>query len=236
MIADIHSHLLVGIDDGSRRIDFTASALARLSALGFDCLAFTPHFYPSRTHLDKFIEKRYNAFDQIRALPEARNFKFTLGAELYLTDFAFNLESMDELCYTGTRFILTELEYLDSYSPLVEEKLFRLMTNYAVTPVLAHIERYPWLISSRALLSQFRSMGCKMQVNLSALGNIFLRRKIFRAIDFGFVDFIGNDLHRSMPKETEFLGFFRKLEKKFGQGFLAFTAENAERMIFSARV
>lgn len=235
MIADIHSHLLVGIDDGSRQIGFTAAALARLFALGFDRLAFTPHFYPSRTSLDKFLEKRYNAFNQIRALPEAKKFKFTLGAELYLTELAFNLESMDELCYTGTKFILTELEYLDFYSPSVEEKLFRLMTNYEVTPVLAHIERYPWLISNRALLSRFHTMGCKMQINLSSLENFFLRRKIFRAIDFGFVDFIGNDLHRTMPKESEFQEFFHRLEKKFGQGFIAFTAENADQMIFSAK-
>lgn len=235
MIADIHSHLLVGIDDGSRQIDFSASALARLSALGFDRLAFTPHFYPSRTSLDKFLEKRYNAFNQIKALPEAKKFRFSLGAELYLTDLAFNLESMDELCYTGTKFLLTELEYLDSYSSSVEEKLFRLMTNYGVTPVLAHIERYPWLISNRALLLRLRNMGCKMQINLSGIENLFLRRKIFRAIDFGFVDFIGNDLHRSMPAESAFLEIFHRLEKKFGSGFLAFTAENSDQMIFSSR-
>lgn len=195
MRADVHSHLLPGIDDGARDVFQTRVALRSLSESGISYLAFTPHFYASEQPLPSFLEKRELAWNAVRDFPETQSLHVTLGAEVYLTEEVFNWEELRSLCYTGTDLMLTELETLDHFTPTMERRLIRLSEDYGITPVLAHIDRYPFLLGDPKLLFHLRCIGCLFQVNLDSFSFFFPRRKLFRLAEDGLIDFFGQDVH-----------------------------------------
>ena len=45
---DVHSHLLPGVDDGSRSFETSVEVLRRFAADGVECVVLTPHLNVSR--------------------------------------------------------------------------------------------------------------------------------------------------------------------------------------------
>ena len=62
MIIDFHSHILPGIDDGSRDIEESIILLDKLAANGTDLVVATPHFYCDEQSVDDFLANRNNAY------------------------------------------------------------------------------------------------------------------------------------------------------------------------------
>lgn len=60
-VIDFHSHVLPGIDDGSKSIRESARMLAASAAQGVTHIAATPHFYPAETSPERFLERREQA-------------------------------------------------------------------------------------------------------------------------------------------------------------------------------
>lgn len=220
MFADVHSHVLFGIDDGARSVEETRHLLKELRVCGQTHLAFTPHYYPYKRSLASFLEKREVAFSRVVTLPEAKDFCFTLGAEVYLTETLLNNEDLTSLCYTGTRFLLTELEYTDYFTDATKFRLLRLVEDFGVVPVLAHIDRYPFLWKDEAMLAELRRMGCRFQVNFSALTSFFPRSRARRLLRAGYLDFLGEDVHHSVfpaEKKKKIVETLQKQERSFSE-------------------
>ena len=120
----------------------------------------------------------------------------------------------------GTRFILTELEYGVPFGKGMERRLERLINDISLVPVLAHIERFPFLLDDPALVAYLREMGCLCQMNLQDFGNVFMKRKMLRLVMEGMVDYLGEDLHRSPIAP----GKKRKILSELDRAEPAFTA------------
>ncbi len=232
MFADIHSHILPGVDDGPKESQHSRQLLSELSACGVTHLAFTPHYYPDQRTIHSFLDKREKAYREILGFPEADKFSFALGAEVYLTGTLFIKENLTRLCFQGTSLMLTELEYTDQFADVTRLRLLRLTEERGITPILAHIDRYPFLWKNTKLLHKLRDMGCLFQVNLSAFADPFSRARALRVMDEGLVDFLGEDVHSfTMPSKKK-EKIFDFLEKK-RPGFLTSVAKKAEINLFS---
>ena len=59
---DFHTHILPGIDDGSRDIRMTEQMLEKEAAMGVTHIYATPHFYAHRANVTRFLEKREKRF------------------------------------------------------------------------------------------------------------------------------------------------------------------------------
>ncbi len=202
MRADIHSHLLRGIDDGISTRFGLQEALSSLSCQGITHLALTPHFYPTQDSLERFCHRRQAAFEEFLTFPEAEAFTLSLGAEVYFTDTLFNYADLTPLCYAGTRLMLTELETKSSFSVYTEKRLLRLIQEHQIVPVLAHIDRYPFLYRDLGLLQHLSDMGCYFQVNFDAFSGWLSRRRMLGIFREGHSYFLGEDVH-SLPMEKE---------------------------------
>jgi protein-tyrosine phosphatase len=55
---DFHTHILPGIDDGSKNIEMTMEMLEEEARQGVTEICATPHFYAHRMSFDSFLEKR----------------------------------------------------------------------------------------------------------------------------------------------------------------------------------
>ena len=61
MIVDFHSHVLPGIDDGSRSVEESLVMLKRMQDQGIAAVVATPHFYASHHFPEEFLERRERA-------------------------------------------------------------------------------------------------------------------------------------------------------------------------------
>ena len=79
---DWHSHILPGIDDGSRNVEESISLLNSQMAQGVKVAIATPHFYANDESVESFVDKRSKAFELLKAEVPETSLEIRLGAEV----------------------------------------------------------------------------------------------------------------------------------------------------------
>lgn len=197
--ADMHSHLLPGIDDGLHELEQTVQFIKDLKSLGYSKLICTPHIlsdlYPNNrdTILPKLLMVR-------QALQEAGVEISLEAAAEYMIDHEFAeliaTSKKEELLTIANDYILVEMSYL-SPSPNFEKVIFDLRMM-GLQPIVAHPERYNYYHNQFEQYERFKELGCKLQVNLLSLSGIYgsnvkkVAEKLFKN---QMVDFLGTDMH-----------------------------------------
>jgi tyrosine-protein phosphatase YwqE len=195
--ADMHSHLLPGIDDGAQNMTESIELVNGLRALGFEALYTTPHVMSDR--YPNTPDTIARASEQLLAGLVAANhstIRLQAAAE-YLLDDAFGtlIEKGDLLTLPGKR-VLVEESFV-APSPRMEEHIFTLCVNGYI-PVMAHPERYHFWQKSLAHYKKLLEMGCDLQVNLLSLtgyGGKEVERSAYKLVESGMVSFLATDLH-----------------------------------------
>jgi protein-tyrosine phosphatase len=186
---DIHSHLLPGVDDGSRSFEQSVDVLKRFAGEGVECVVLTPHLNVSRSadapyerHLELLAELRQRA----PAVPE-----LLLGWEIMLDEPGRDLR--DRRFALGTsRAVLVEFP-LSGVPEQGGDELYRLRCT-GVVPVLAHPERY-WGCSA-AKVHGWRQAGAVIQTDTAGLLGKGRIAKISRQLlELGLVDLFASDNH-----------------------------------------
>ena len=81
---DIHSHLLPGVDDGSKSVEMSLPVLERFVADGVTCVVLTPHLLASRTTKAPY-ERNHAIFEELRSVAP-RELELRLGWEIMLDE------------------------------------------------------------------------------------------------------------------------------------------------------
>ena len=83
-IIDFHSHILPGMDDGSKSVEMSVEMLNREAEQGIRKVIATPHFYPWSEHPEQFLARRDTAAAKLRKAMEMRNHlpEVIMGAEV----------------------------------------------------------------------------------------------------------------------------------------------------------
>ena len=206
--ADMHSHLLPGLDDGAETVAHSLDLLRALRALGYRKLIMTPHimgdFYKNTP------EGIRSALQQLRtAAAEAGlgDVELECAAEYYLDEFLGRklADGTEMLTFGGDkRYLLFETSYMNE--PLnLYDIVFELKAQ-GYTPVLAHPERYTFLYGRFAEIEKLRrDHGVLLQVNLNSLAGYYspaARKVAEQLIDGGLVDFVGTDTHHLRHTDT----------------------------------
>ena len=207
---DIHCHLLPQVDDGSRSLEESLEVMCAMKEVGFESIMLTPHFSHRYTNTEEDIATRYNNFlaevDPYRStkdLPEIA----ALGGEYQLDDRfrdrapqgGMNVVRYSNDTDEGKGIILLEFSLHQPILGAVEE-LFKLqMEGYEI--ILAHPERYPYLDSHSHMLEQLKEQGVLFQSNILSFDGFYgeaAQKKAFDYVSFGWIDFLGTDMHNVM--------------------------------------
>ena len=65
-LVDFHSHILPGIDDGSKSLEMSIEMLRLEAEQGIGHVVATPHFYPQYDTPERFLERRAAAQNALR--------------------------------------------------------------------------------------------------------------------------------------------------------------------------
>ena len=232
-LLDIHTHVLPGMDDGAVDEGESEQMLKRLAEQGITTIALTPHYNHYIEPLAEFIARRNSSLHMIEPFADNLGISFIPASETYLTEDLLNEASLEELCFQSTRLLLIEMPFDTILLIHIIALLERMVSNYGITPVLAHIERYPWLFHFDGVLFELLDIGCLMQVNLSSFtkSNIFTRIRLLRLMTDGLVNFIGTDCHRMSFRPPEYKIHMDYLIKKLGYDFMKRYQKDMARML-----
>ena len=163
---DFHTHILPGIDDGSRDIDMTEQMLAAEAAQGVSDIYATPHFYAHRVTVDKFLERRSRALDAKQKLLSERPDlpRITAGAEVYYFNGMGCAEQLSQLCIEGTDIILLEMPF-DQWHGEQLKDIKDIINKQGLRVVLAHVERYIGFQKDRRVWDEIINMPLTIQMN-----------------------------------------------------------------------
>jgi len=200
-MTDIHSHVLPGMDDGSRSVEESLAMLSAAAAQGIDRIACTSHFYPDENSPRRYLERRAQSLELLRpALPPDAP-ELLPGAEVYYFDGLSRNDDVPALRIEGTQLLLLEMPF-GAWSERMIEEVWRLNERRGVTVVLAHIERYfHW--NRPAIFERLRGRGVLMQCNASFFLGRLSSLKAKSMLRRGEIDFIASDCHNTSSRPQQ---------------------------------
>ncbi len=194
---DIHSHLLPGIDDGSKSIENTLLLIERMSSYGIKNFITTPHVlgdvYPNTSTIIK--EK----LAEVKLALQEKNFsdiKIHAAAEYMMDEKFSELLKVGDILTLKDNFILVEMSYFNAPFNLYDI-LFEIQLK-GYKPVLAHPERYVFYHNDFQNFYKLKKAGCLFQLNLLSLTQQYgksVQGTAEKLLKENLYNFVGTDTH-----------------------------------------
>jgi protein-tyrosine phosphatase len=196
---DLHSHILPGIDDGSKNLDMSL-AMARIAVDdGIKVMACTPHIYPGLYMNDAAGIAAARDALQLALDEHAIPLKLTTGADVHLVPGLLDqLRAGTVPCLHNTRYLLLEPSHHVA-PPRFAESVFQLVAAGYV-PVITHPERLTWIEDNFQVFVDLTRQGAWMQVTAGALTGVFGPRAKYwgeRFLGEGLTHILATDAHSS---------------------------------------
>lgn len=194
---DMHSHLIPGIDDGSRSMDETIAMLAKFESLGYSKIITTPHILSD--YYKNTPEIILAGLKEVRETAKKLNLTIEIeaAAEYYFDENFIEQIKNKNLLTFGDNYVLLEFAFMDE--PSNTDSLFFDLQANGYQPVLAHFERYSYWHGSIDKAIELRNRGVKIQMNLNSLTGHYgpeVKKQAQALVDAKIVDFAGSDCHR----------------------------------------
>ncbi|HLO81469.1 MAG TPA: CpsB/CapC family capsule biosynthesis tyrosine phosphatase [Chitinophagaceae bacterium] len=202
--ADMHSHLIPAVDDGSPSVEESLILIKGMLELGYEKLITSPHvmqdMYPNNP------QSLGMGYDEIkRDWPDV---PLTFAAEYFLDDHVLDLLAKDQKLLTiKDNMVLVEFSFI---SPPMgyKEMIFELqMKGYQ--PILAHPERYSYFHRQPREFDELKASGCLFQSNILSFSGYYggsVKDAAEYLVNHNLVELLGTDLHHQRH-----LGHLREL-------------------------
>lgn len=164
---DLHSHLLPGVDDGSRSLEQSVAVLREFAAVGVTDLAVTPHLRASEiaSRGEWRIAQRDHLLAELRAVAPDR-VRLHPGFEIMLDEPLPPVAVSDRrYALAGSRYYLVEFPF-SVMGDLATGILGRL-AHTGVVPLVAHPERY--YLCAFSTFAAWRGAGAELQVDATTV-------------------------------------------------------------------
>lgn len=197
-MTDIHSHLLYGVDDGSKSIEESIDILKDLENCGFKNIILTPHYIKGSAYESPKREnlKRLNVLKN--ALKENNiNINLYLGNEIYIDEDIYELFKMGEIStLNNTNYALIELPMSGKYDEYKE--IFQDLISRGCKVVLAHPERYLSFQEDFNKVYELERIGVYFQSNFDSILGRYgegAEKTIRRLLKEKKIAFLATDIH-----------------------------------------
>ncbi|WP_051013656.1 MULTISPECIES: tyrosine-protein phosphatase [unclassified Sulfuricurvum] len=197
LTVDLHSHLIPGIDDGSKSMEESIELIQALKDLGYQKLITTPHImHDAYRNTPEII---LNGLNDVRTQLQNRGITIEIeaAAEYYLDEYFLTLLEAKEILTFGENYVLFETSY--NIRPYAFHDHIYAIKAHGYQPILAHPERYSYLHDNMGEYQQIKQMGVLFQININSLAGYYsnpVKKAAEWIIDHGLVDFVGSDTHK----------------------------------------
>lgn len=213
---DFHSHILHGVDDGSKDEDMTVDMLKLAKKSGTKGIVATPHFFRGRFQVPYEEVKKEVAKLKILAKNKDIDIEIYCGQEVYYNSRILeSFQCGDIGAIENSRYMLIEFPLREFSVDEAINDIYELQLK-GVVPIIAHPERYKKFIEAPELINIFIEEGFLFQLNTGSItgdfgsgvkntAKLFVKHKIYSTI--------GSDGHRSQVRTTDMTAGIKAIEK-----------------------
>ncbi len=196
---DIHCHILPGIDDGSGNLSDSVEMAQLAAESGTSGIIATPHCNIPGMFDNHWNKEMHGKLESLRKVLKEKGVPIEIysGQEVFLSrDFETHLEQKKFITLNNSQYMLTELDFrIDEQTAL--SRLGKL-ASYGYVPILAHPERYGFVIENPSVIKKLRSSGIFIQLNRGSITGEFGPRAKQTAdmiLNGKLADFVASDAH-----------------------------------------
>lgn len=229
-VIDLHSHMLPGVDDGSSDLRMSIAMLQMATEQGVEVQILTPHYYPWREDMERFLARREESWDRLRrALAEREAPQILIGAEVA---FFRHMSGMDlrPLCIGGSRVLLVEMPF-ESWDEQTLDELAALSLDRGYDVVLAHVERYLRYRGNPEMLERAAQLPITLQINAESVLSWRTRGKVFALLRSGRVRLLGSDAHNLTERRPNLGPARNRMRRQLGGEILGMIDETGSALL-----
>lgn len=220
-LIDFHSHILPGIDDGSKSVEMSIEMLREEFRQGIGHVVATPHFYPQYDTPERFLERRAEAESALRE--EMRKYtdlpRLSVGAEVYYFSGISDSKAISGLTIDQKRCILIEMP-TSQWTEAMYRELEGLYVKRGLLPIIAHLDRYIGRFHNRDIPRRLANLPVLIQVN----AEFFLERSTsamaLRMLKKDGIHLLGSDCHDLTSRKPNLEGALDLIRRRLGEGAL----------------
>lgn len=196
---DIHTHVLPGIDDGSKNTQMTLEMIKQLEQIGIKHVIATPHYKNSYNTSYESVVKMVADLNQT-LIKHSIDVTIYPGQEImYTRNLLDNLEKGFIGSLNNSKYILVETDF-SYFDKQIIDDLYELKIKGFI-PIIAHPERYTYMEDD--ILEKFQEVGCLFQLNIGSITASYGRKTLKQAKKFlklNIYNFLGTDIHNDSNK------------------------------------
>jgi tyrosine-protein phosphatase YwqE len=201
--ADIHSHLLPGLDDGVNTPEESLMVIKKLVSLGYKKIITSPHL-----RSDLFPNTREGILEKYELMKgmiaeEGIEVEFEVAAEYFIDDhFEDLIKNPQYLLTFGDGYILIEASFINEPAQL-KDVIFYLNAQ-GLKPILVHPERYQFFALDKNRMLEIDQMNILWQINLMSITGYYgkpIQKLAEWMIERKMVHFLGSDCHHMKHAE-----------------------------------
>ena len=232
---DVHTHILPGIDDGSRSVEQSLTMLRAEAEQGVKTVMLTPHYRATRESPAEFAGRRAAAEARLReAVGDQEGLPaLYCGAEVEFFEGLSHVEELEPLCIGGGSVMLIEMPFCPWNRRMLAE-ISALQQHRGIQPILAHIERYR-SFQPKGLWEELSDRGVWLQCNTSFFRRWQTSRIAMSMLKRRLVDFVATDSHDPERRAPDLGAAMEKIESKLGREALDFLRSGEEALLRRVR-
>lgn len=232
---DFHTHIIPYIDDGSKNLDVSLGLISEAVRQNITDVVLTPHFKGHEKDVSSFVKARSEEFCRLNDYLNENDVippKIYLGAEVLLNHGLSEYTNIHALCIENTNYMLLEMPYIVWYEWVFDE-IYSIIHQRGITPIIAHIERYPFEKVDWNKYERLFSMDVVLQFNAESFCKFSTRRLIHQIVKKaeGLPVVIGSDCHDLKYRNICMDKAYKIIKKSFGSHFLNKIFETSKLII-----
>lgn len=220
-VIDFHSHILPGIDDGSKSLRESIAMLRAQAQQGIRCVAATPHFYANHDRPERFLEKRQAAEAMLREEMDryADMPRLLVGAEVYYFPGMSQSDVLPRLTMGDTGAILVEMPSAPWTEQMYRE-LADIRSNWGLIPIVAHVDRYISPLRTFGIPRRLEALPVLVQANAEFFLNPLTRGLALRLLREDRIHLLGSDCHNLEDRPPNLGNALQVIRKRLGDNAL----------------
>lgn len=227
---DIHSHIISGIDDGSKNTEMTIKMLEMAEESGTTDIVATPHFMRGRFEVT--YKEVIDEVENLKKLTKENSININIysGQEVYYSRNILEYYNQGMIgTINNTRYMLIEFPMLEFNIEEAINILYELQIR-GIVPIIAHPERYKQFIKNPSQINLLIKEGMLFQVNAGSINGDFgrdVKKTAIKYLNNNIYSFIGSDAHRDKGRNTDIKNVIEILEYNQRKSFI----NNAKAML-----
>lgn len=216
-IVDLHTHILPGVDDGSKNIDESIKIINSLYEKGITDIVLTSH-YINNTKYNRNLISREKIFKNLVSKLKNKKVKLYLGNEVFISEDIIELLEKHEIStINNTKYMLIEFPLNNSLTKF--QNILCELNDYGIIPIIAHPERYKFLQNNKRRIREILEFNCLLQCNIDSLNGKYglkAKRLMKWLLKNDLVTCVATDIH-SLDTSNNLEKAYKKLKRKVGK-------------------